>query len=237
MIALLAAAHAGDCAQTTLADLAETPGPAVFVLGERRGTQPDLGRAARLVARLRASGEPVTVALQAVQADKQPVLDRYGNGEVALTDLPGLLDWQGSWGFPWTAYQRLVTGAIHGDRVVGVGLPLERQPEGAIAPRPPGYIQVLSDAMSGHYMPPQLEPAFVQTVSWLDHRTALEAMQNWSGEGYLVVVADRLHVEGGKGIGWQLQRLVEAPVASVLLGGPGACYDGDLYLGAPSTPP
>ena len=231
MIALIASALANGCTQTTITELAEIPAPAVFVLGERKGTQPDLWRANRVISRLRSSGEPITVALQAVPADKQPVLDRYENGEIEPSDLPGLLDWHARWGFPWQPYERLVTGALHEDRVIGVGLRVEPQPEDAIAPRPPGYIRVLSDAMGGHYMPPELEPGFVQTVSWFDHRTAKTAYEGWNGRGYLIVIADRLHVEGGKGISWHLQRLVDVPVTTVDLGGPGACYDGDRYLG------
>lgn len=231
MIALIGAALAGGCTPSTLGELAQIEAPAVLVLGERKGTQPDLWRATRLVGRLRSTGEPVTVALQAVDLDAQPVLDRYGAGEIEPSDLPGLLGWQQHWGFPYRPYERLVTGALHGDRVVGVGVQVERQPPDAVAPRPPGYARILGDAMAGHYMPPELEPAFAQTVSWFDHRTARAAMEGWNGRGFLVVIADRLHVEGGKGIGWQLQRMVEAQVSTVSLGGPGACYEGDLYLG------
>jgi hypothetical protein len=84
--------------------------------------------------------------------------------------------------------------------------------------------------MAGHFMPVPLEAEFVQTVTWMDHRLARAAIEGWKGKGYLVIVADRTHVEGGKGIGWQAQRLTDAPVTTVLLSGPGSCYDKDAYL-------
>ncbi|MCB9679221.1 MAG: ChaN family lipoprotein [Alphaproteobacteria bacterium] len=230
MIALLATALASGCEQTTLGELAATPGPAVFVLGERMGTQPDLARAARLVSKLRGTGAPVTVALQALPPDRQPVLDRYAKGELQSVDLPGLLDWGAANGFPYGAYEQLVTGAAWGGEVIAIGAPVEARPADTPVPIPPGYIAILQDGMAGHPMPVPLESAFVQTVTWLDFRLARSAIEGWKGEGYLVIVADRTHVEGGKGIGWQAQRLTEAPVKSVLLGGPGSCYDKDLYL-------
>lgn len=239
MILWLASAHAAPCVPTTLAELAATPAPAVIVLGERRGTQPDLARAARLVARLRATGEPITVGLQAIGKDKQPVLDRYADGQVEPSDLPGLLDWTptaaekdplGYAGFPYAAYERLVTGALYEDTVLAVGVPFRLLPDDATLPLPPAYGTLLADAMGEHPMPATLEGSFAQTMAWMDHRIARTAVEGWTGKGYLVLVVDRVHVEGGKGVGWQAQRLVEAPVTSVLLGGPGACYPDDRTL-------
>lgn len=230
IIALVTSALAGSCSTTTISELAAMEAPSVFVLGERKGTQPDLGRAHRLALRLHEQNS-LTIALQAIPVTQQPLLDRYAKGEIAAVDLPGLLDWNTAWGFPWAPYARLVTAADREDRVVGIGVPFGTQPEGAIVPRPPGYMAVLTDAMTGHYMPAQLEPQFVQNVAWSDHRMAAAAVENWNGKGHLMVIADRTHVEGGKGIPWQLSRMVEAPVHTVLLGGPGGCYDGDLVLG------
>ncbi len=233
MYLLLHVASAGGCTPIALSELATTPAPAVFVLGERRGTQPDLARATRLVGRLRATGEAVTVALQAVSHDLQPVLDRYADGSIPTDALPDELNWGSRWGFPWAPYRPLVTGALHGDTVVGIGHEPAPQPNGTAVPRAPGYARILADAMSGHPMPAELEGRFVQMVSWLDHRMARSAAHGWSNDGYLVVVVDRLHVEGAKGVPWQLQRMVEAPVIPVLLGDPGACYPQDRYLDSP----
>lgn len=230
MITWMIAAQAGTCTPTTLGTLGQVPAPAVFVLGERKGTQPDLARASRLVARLRATGSPVTVALQAVNVEKQPVLDRYAQGEIPPEDLSGRLDWYSTWGFPYPPYTKLVTAANGGAEVLGVGVPFARKPPDRPGALPPGYRAVLADAMGGHYMPVELEDEFVQTVAWFDQRVAKASIEGWSGHGYLVVLADRTHVEGGKGISWQLQRMTKAPVFAVLLGDPGRCYDGDQHL-------
>jgi hypothetical protein len=158
------------------------------------------------------------------------VLDRYAAGEVEALDLPGLLDWTNAWGFPWGAYAPLVTGALHGDDVVGIGVPFQAKPVDVPVPLAPGYGGLLTDSMAGHPMPPALESVFVQSVAWTDHRLARDALSAWKGEGALVIVVDRLHVEGGRGVAWQAQRLTEVPVHAVLLGGPGGCYDGDRHL-------
>jgi len=230
MIFWISTALAAGCSQTSLTELATIPSPAVFVLGERRGTHPDLARASRLVARLRSSGEPVTVALDVVSADKQPVLDRYADGQVPSVDLPALLDWAAITGFPYDPYQKLLTAAAYGSEVLAVGVPTEPKPTSIPVPIPPGYIAVLQDGMSGHYMPVALESRFVQMVTWKDFRIARTAIEAWNGDGYLVIVADRTHVEGGKGVGWQAQRLTDAKVHTILLDGPAACYDKDRYL-------
>jgi uncharacterized iron-regulated protein len=230
MILWLASALAGGCTPTTVAALTTFEHPAVFVLGERKGTQPDLGRAHRLAARW-SDQTAVTLALQAVAAEQQPILDRYEAGTLDASDLPGLLDFASTWGFPWSPYSKLATAADRGDRVTAIGLRYAPQPDDAAVPRPPGYTQILTDTMAGHYMPAELEPQFAQNVAYLDHRMARLAVDGWSGKGVLIVVADRLHVEGGKGIAYQIGRMVDVPVHTVNLGGPGACYDGDLYLG------
>jgi hypothetical protein len=231
MLIFLSASFAGTCTQTTLTELEASAEPGILVLGERKGTQPDLGRASRLVSRLRSKGAPVTVVLQAVSTRKQSVLDAFMAGDLEPDVLRDDLDWDTLSGFPFPPYQRLLLGAAKGDRLVAAGMEWEQQPKGTVVPRAPGYLQVLSDTMHGHFMPAELEPAFVQNVTWLDHRIATHAVENWNGKGFLVVVADRLHVEGGKGISWQLQRLVDHPVTIVNLAGPGGCYDGDRYLG------
>jgi hypothetical protein len=230
LIATLSPSIAAGCEQTTIGALAKQPAPAIFVLGERRGTQPDLARAHRLVNRLTNTGEPVTLALQSVPRGKQAVLDRYAQGVLPSTDLPGLLDWSAANGFPYRPYEPLVTAAIQETEVLAVGVAAESRPADTPVPLAPGYIAVLQDAMSGHLMPPELEGRFVQTVSWVDHRVAKQAIENWDEQGYLVIVADRLHVEGSKGISWQASRMSGAEVVTVNLSGPGACYPGDVYL-------
>lgn len=233
MILFAAAAWANTCSPTTLSELAATEGPAVLVLGERKGTQPDLIRASRLVKKLIATEQSVTVALGAVSSEEQTILDKHASGGLAATDLEGLLDWGATYGFAYAPYAPLVQSADLGARVVAIGVEPEPKPKDTPVPQPPGYLPVLQDAMAGHFMPVLLESRFKTMVTWIDHRMARHAVEGWDRKGVLVVVADRMHVEGGNGISWQAQLMLNSegiPVKTVLLSGPGRCYAGDLYL-------
>ena len=221
-------AQAEGCEVTNAGLLAQLPTPAVIVLGERRGLWPDLRRAEKLARKL-ARDRPVTVALQAVAADRQPILDRYAAGELADSDLPELLGWSQGWTMDYSDYQDLVAGADWGGTVLAVGHPYEARPADAVAPMPPGYFTVLLDGIGEHAMPVELEGPFATNTAWLDHRMAASAVQGWSGEGVLLILVDRLHNEGGLGVSWQVQQLTSAPVHNVLLAEANTpCYAGDL---------
>jgi len=224
---LLSAALAGPpCEVTSPTAAARIPAPAILVLGERKGHHPDLLRAERLVVKL-AKSQPVTVALEAIHRDHQGIIDRYEDGDLSPTDLPDLLTWSTYWGFDYWRYERLVTSSVVGASVLAVGLDPGLRPEDARLPIPPGYIHVLGDAL-GHPLPVELESRFLQTVAWRDHAIARTAIDGWDGEGFLVILADRLHVEGGLGISWQASRMTEAPVHAFVLANAGSpCYDGD----------
>ena len=216
------------CTEVGLRDVTDLTPPAIVVLGERHGTQPDLRRAWRAVRKLHRSG-PVTLALEAVHTSHQPTLDRYAAGEVTLYDLPYALDWETSWGFPWIPYRPLVAASRRGVQVVAAGPTLGPAPQDAKFPVPPGYFSILSDAMAGHPVPPTFQDRFVRSMAWRDHSIAEAAINAWSGEGFLVVVTGRGHVEGGKGVNWQLSRRGEAKVYSAVLaeGEEAPCYPGD----------
>lgn len=216
-----------SCNYVTFAELSAQPPPAIFVVGERPSAWPDTWRAARLARRLAAQG-PVTLALTAIPPQQQPVLDDYASGKVAPGDLPGLLNWSRFWPWDYGPYRSLVTGALWGAKVVAVGQPIDLRPADQPVPLPPGYPSVLETAYGEAPVPVEAEPRLVETVAWYDHRVAQAALSAWNGRGYLVIVADRLHVEGGKGIGWQLQRLAQAPVQAVVLkDADGPCFPGD----------
>lgn len=229
ILALLAAlASAGECVPVTAADVLDVKAPGIVVLGERHGTQPDLRRATRVV-RSYAARMRTTVALEAVPAAGQATLDAFAAGSVPVAELPARLDWERAWGFPWAPYAPLVTASRWGAKVVGAGLPLGGPPEGREVPVPPRYVDLLRDAMGGHDIPLGQEARFVQAMAWRDLAIAEAALAGWDGKGWLVVVTGRGHVEGGKGVAWQLDRLSEAPVHSFVLawGEDPPCYPGD----------
>ena len=77
-------------------------------------------------------------------------------------------------------------------------------------------------------MKPEVRERFPVSMAWRDFRIGELALEGWSGEGYLVVLTGRGHVEGGQGTNWQLAQLTDAPVHSVVLDHDGAqCLDGD----------
>lgn len=225
----LAAALAQDaCTYVGMSDITSVSAPAVIVLGERHGFQPDLGRASRVAHALQRRG-PVTVALEAVHARFQPILDDFARGRMEPSDLPELMSWEDSWGFPYAPYQPLVTGSRAGMKVVAAGLDLGPRPDDQPVPLPPRYMEILRPAMGDHTIPPESEGRFVQAMAWRDYRIAEIALSAWSGQGYLVIVTGRGHVEGGKGVAWQAQRMTQVPVQGyVLKAGPDApCWPGD----------
>jgi hypothetical protein len=94
---------------------------------------------------------------------------------------------------------------------------------------PAGYYKVLSDAMAGHEVPIEKQADFVRSMAWRDWRIADLALTGWDQKGYLVIVTGRGHVEGGKGVPWQLDQRVDVPVSGFVLawGGEPPCYAGD----------
>lgn len=218
------------CQKTSVGELTRTPNPMVLVLGERKGTLPDLARAKKIVKKLAKKG-PVTLAIQAVRADHQDVLDRYTRGELTVEAIPEALDWENSWGYPFTAYAPLLGTASAGVHLVAVGGDYTARPPESALPLPPGYIHVLADPMGDNLVPVELESAYVEFVAWADHQLAQRAIDAWNGAGSLVIVVDRFHVEGGMGVQWQAQRLTDAPVSAAMLANAETrCYAGDRLL-------
>lgn len=227
---LLSTALAAEpaCTYVKLDDIVDRPAPAVVVLGERHGSRKDLGRALAVARRLKARGK-VTVALEAVHRSHQGVLDAFAAGKVDADALEAELDWDRSWGFAYRAYEPLVTASEEDMKVVGVGVDLGPKPDDVQIPLPPRYVDLLRPAMGGHEVPLDQEQHFVEAMAWRDHALAKAALDAWDGEGFLVLVVGRGHVEGGKGTVWQAQRLTEAPVEGFVLA-PGVdppCHPGD----------
>jgi len=227
---LLAVAHA-SCTPTTLGQLADQPEPSVLVLGERRGMAQDVKRAHKLAKKLTKRG-PVTLALQAVPVELQEALDAHAGGRLTDEQLLAKVDLPTNWGFDVPAYSKLLlAGQTPGLELVAVGVPPEMAPEGVIVPLPPAYMHVLGDTMGEHPIPVEREGRFSSLVAYTDHRVAARAVDAWDGQGFLLIVADRLHVEGAKGISWQASLLTEHPAVSVLLEASDTpCYSGDLAL-------
>ena len=220
---------AEKCTAIGLSDITSVKGPAVIVLGERHGTEPDLRRAATIVKQLHAKGS-VTVALEAVHEKYQKVLDDYAHGVIAAADLPTQLDWEKSWGFAYKPYAPLVTLGTQPDyKVVAAGLDLGEAPTSADFPVPSGYLSILRDSMAGHDVAPEMQDTFVKAMAYRDYEIARDAVKGWDGMGWLVILTGRGHVEGGKGVAFQAGLLTKAKVESFVLdwGVDPPCYPGD----------
>lgn len=227
---VLAAAFAADeaCEDVRFRDLKRLEPPRIVVLGERHGHQPDLRRARRLV-RVLDRQAPVRLAIEAVHHPYQAVLDRHALGRAEDSDLPALMRWEQTWGFPWKPYAPLVTAGTDGIEVVAAGLELAEMPGDASVPIPPRYMDVLRPTMGDHEVAIGMEQSFVTAMAWRDHEIARRALDGWSGEGFLVVLTGRGHVEGGKGVAWQLARQTDVPVEAIVLarGEDPPCWPGD----------
>lgn len=213
----MALAYGAACETIGQGDVMAVTPPAIVVLGDRHGVVPDSARATRIV-RAFARRAPTTLALEAIPADRQPVLDRFAAGELYIDQMHEALDWEriGSW--PFLPYGRLLEMTWEEQvPVVAAGLSLGLPPEEAEYPVPGGYMSVLRDALGEGEMPLSSQADFVRTLAWRDYSIAERAVSGWSGEGYLVILADRLHVEGGKGVPWQAGLLSRAPVHAFLL--------------------
>ena len=230
---LLSGGPTGPCDTVSINALTQLNGPAVLVLGERHGSKKDLKRAYKIATGL-AERQYVTVALEAVHEDGQPTLDAFSISWVTARDLPSELDWDQRWGFPYRPYKNLVEASTDNLDVVAAGLTLGPKPGDVELSIPPDYTTFLSDYMGTHThgeMPPEMAERFTTSMTWRDFRIAELAVNGWGGEGVLVVVAGRGHVEGQRGTNWQLERLVDVPVYSAILSKKDArCFAGDRLV-------
>ena len=75
-----------------------------ILIGESHGSYCDHAAQAFFL-RLLANREPPALALEMVPRDKQPVLDRFNQGNIPIETLPEALDWAGTWGHPFPPYE------------------------------------------------------------------------------------------------------------------------------------
>ena len=223
-------AQARDCSGVSISAVTADQGPSILVLGERRATQPDLFRAHRLVTALGRTRE-VTLALEAVDHSRQEALSRLGQQIASTQAIEQALAWKEHSPFSVVPYSPLLRGAKRGVHLLAIGVDRSPRPRGQNLPIPPSYFFSLEPSLSEAHMPVALEPSFVEAMAWRDHRLAKHALAGWNGKGTLVVLVDRFHVEGGKGVSWQLQRMTDVPVRVLLLSNAGAtCQAGESVL-------
>lgn len=230
MLLLAALAHAQEsCDYVGLySAIDEVSAPAILVLGERKGTPLDLDRAERLVGALTRSGDPVTLAFEAIDASFQAVLEDVERNAIPAEAIAERVEWDDRWGFSSEAYLPLLARGAMGVDLVAAGLPYGLKPADAVVAVPSGYYFALSDSMGDAPVPVSFEETLTNAFAWRANQIAAAAIAGWSGEGFLVIVADRALVEGGLGVSWHAARLAEVPVRAVVLANADSpCIAGD----------
>ena len=226
LLASVALAADTSCELVGLPDVLQVESPSVLVLGVRHGTQPDLVRASKIVEALEERG-PVTLAVDAVHHERSPIFDQLRSGQLPASSLADALRWVQDFGFAYGPYEALLS--VPTRTVVAVGVRPEDSPDPSTPVQLPlGYMDVLRDAMGGDGMPMAHQDRFLTRMAGQDRVIASAALDGWDQQGVLVLLVDRLRVEGGMGVGWQLERMTTQPVQSAILAwARSPCYRGD----------
>jgi hypothetical protein len=164
------------------------------------------------------------VALEAVDRRKQQAMVQLAEGTLKPRQVEPATDWSSTWGHAFKPYLPVFKAD---GLFVGAGLPIGPAPEDREFEIPERYVTELGATASKHGMDPNV---FASSMAWRDVGIAENAVQGWSGEGFLVILTGRGHVTEGLGVPWQLARgITEVPVLSYLLDSEG-CATGDAVL-------
>lgn len=217
------------CDKITLSDIAAVPEPAIIVLGERRGAHPDVGRAARVLTRLlKKTEQPVTLAADIVHHNYQNHLDRYASGKINRDELEANLEWSKNSGTQFAPYGRIFRLSEKGLRLQAVGSDLVGPPDDLQVPVPGVYPTLVSSVIPDGEMEFGLDNRIAQTMAYWDYQVAMRALNDWNGQGYLVILTERARTEGGGGVPWQLTHASDHAVYAFLLAWAEAyCGEGD----------
>ena len=142
-------AYGGDACETiSLSDIAAVPAPAIIVLGERRGAQPDPYRARRVLKRLQRDDQnPVMLATDIVHHKFQNALTQFERGDSDLKTLETGLAWQEHSATSFSPYGQLFKLAESGVKLRAVGSDLNGPPEKMTPPVPAVYTSLISSAI------------------------------------------------------------------------------------------
>ncbi|HAE53360.1 MAG TPA: hypothetical protein DCG25_00195 [Acidimicrobiaceae bacterium] len=213
-------AFADDACRTiALPDIAAVPEPAIIVLGERRGAQPDLGRAKRIIRRLQKNANgPVTVATDIVHHSVQRQFDAYEAGQINHASLEQNLQWPEQTSVSFAPYGQLFKLAEQGVSVKAVGIDLVGPPNTDIRPPVPAvYPSMVNTTIADDALPFGLDGRIAEVMAYWDYQVANRAVNEWDGKGYLVILTERARVEGGGGVPWQLVQSGKRNVYSFIL--------------------
>ena len=214
-------------------DFLETARGAEYILiGETHDNACDHRVQARLIRWMASNGTNPAVGLEMVPADAQPVLDRFNTGKLTLEELPEALNWEETWGHPFSLYKPVFQAArkaglpLYGLNISPEDLDTIRD-KGRQAlqqgDRPRRYIppsqeekNVLDRSFERHERLPSLknrterldrERFFLIQAVW-DSSMAAEAVRVRSRTGRrMILLAGQGHMEHGRGIPRRLRIL------------------------------
>jgi len=208
-----------------------------ILIGEEHPNPCDHLAQAGLLRRLVAAGIRPAVALEMVPADRQPVLDAFNAGKLAVADLPQALSWKAAWGYDFELYAPIFEAArefrlpvFAANAPTGLARKVGRQgldtlpPEeramlpGAVLPPDPAQVEELRELFSQHSAmrkkdakaPAGRDPfdGFLAVQSLWDTQMAARAVLARAMSGRpVVVIAGAGHVERGWGIARRLASL------------------------------
>jgi hypothetical protein len=219
LIALAASSHADrGCAAIDQRDLLDVPAPAVLVLGEEPGWARDARRAARVARALRDRGVPVTLALEALPAAVAPTLDGLRAPEPDLERARDALAWDTIRDVPYAPYRPLLALGLASVRRPTTLLAVGQPPVPATPPpteAPAALVARITEIAPDLPYAARVPVAAARAAT--DVALAEAALAGWTGQGVLVVVADRSRVAGDGGLPYQLAARTDAPVRAATL--------------------
>ena len=206
------------CHSITLPDITAVPESAIIVLGERRGAAVDTARALKAIRGLqKKTNGPVTVALDIVHHKYQHVFEQYTSGSLEVTRLEEALSWSTQTEAAFTPYRKLIDAARAQGSIHGVGSDLSATPKDISPPIPGVYPALINSVIPDGDLAFGMDAKIAKTMAYWDYQIANRALNEWDGQGYLVILTERARVEGGGGVPWQLVRAQDKPVYSFLL--------------------
>lgn len=206
------------CSTISLSDVVSVPESSIIVLGARRGAQPDVARAQRVIKALQAKTQhPVTLAIDFVHHSFQGQFDAFGQGHLDPLELETQLEWTQHSATTFKPYGRLFKTVVEHGMIYAVGSDLESPPPDVGTPIPGVYPDMVNSVIPEGQLVFGLDNRIAETMAYWDYQIANRALNEWDQQGYLVILTDRSRVEGGGGVPWQLVQRKTPPVYAFLL--------------------
>jgi len=208
----------------------------VVVVGEQHDQLPHHEAQRRVIQMMAGDGPGLVVGLEMLSWDKQPVLDRFNDGELDAKAFAAAVDWKAAWGFDFGLYQGIFdTGRAGGARFLALNAPRDLvrsiRKQGIDGLPASDKAQVpeldLGDALhrrwfegifnsAGHPLKEAEVDGFYRAqVLWDESMADRAAKALQGGARQVVVIAGAGHIAAGRGIPQRVERRLRKPVLTV----------------------